>query len=179
MNRIQHICLLAEYNKRMNASLYGAAEKLSPDALRAHRGAFFGSILGTLNHLIVADTLWLARFTRHAAGHAALAPIQKLSLPTSLDQIICSEWQGLARRRSLLDQIIIDWSKSLLEIDLEQVLVYTTIKGVRAQKNFYSLVMHFFNHQTHHRGQTSTLLMQAGIDIGVTDLLVMVPDECL
>jgi uncharacterized damage-inducible protein DinB len=47
------------------------------------------------------------------------------------------------------------------------------------QKNFFSLVMHFFNHQTHHRGQTSTLLMQAGIDIGVTDLLAMIPEECL
>lgn len=179
MNRTQLICLMADYNKRMNASIYEATGKLSPDALRAHRGAFFGSILGTLNHLIVTDTLWLTRFAGHPAGHPALEPIHALSLPTSLDQIICTELPSLAQRRSLLDQIIIDWSRSLLDIDLDQVLVYTNIKGMRAQKNFFSLVMHFFNHQTHHRGQSSTLLMQAGLDIGVTDLLVMIPEECL
>jgi uncharacterized damage-inducible protein DinB len=179
MNRTRHICLMAEYNKTMNTSIFDASGQLSRDALLAHRGAFFGSILGTLNHLIVTDTLWLSRFAGHPAGHGALEPIHTLSLPTRLDQIICTELQGLAQRRSLLDQIIIDWSRSLLDIDLEQVLVYTNIRGARAQKNFFSLVMHFFNHQTHHRGQTSTLLMQAGIDIGVTDLLAMIPDECL
>jgi len=179
MNRTQHICRMAEYNRQMNANVYEAAGKLSPDALRAHRGAFFGSILGTLNHLIVADTLWLSRFAGHPANHLALAPVHVLSVPTSLDQIICTELQGLAQRRNLLDQIIIDWSKSLLELDLEHILVYTNIKGLRAQKNFFSLVMHFFNHQTHHRGQTSTLLMQTSIDVGITDLLVLIPDECL
>jgi uncharacterized damage-inducible protein DinB len=179
MNRTQHICLMAEYNKRMNTNLYAAAEKLPLDALRAHRGAFFGSILGTLNHLIVTDTLWLTRFAGHPANHRALEPIHSLSVPTSLDQVIYTELEGLAQRRSLLDQIIIDWSRSLLELDLEHVLVYTNIEGVRAQKNFFSLAMHFFNHQTHHRGQTTTLLMQAGIDVGITDLLVVIPEECL
>lgn len=179
MNRTRHICMMADYNRRMNAGIYEAAAKLSADALRAHRGAYFGSILGTLNHLIVTDTLWLARFARHPASHQALEPIHALSVPTSLDQIICTDLSSLSQRRSLLDQIIIDWSRSLLDIDLESVLVYTNIAGMRAQKNFFSLVMHFFNHQTHHRGQTGTLLMQAGIDVGITDLLVMIPDECL
>ena len=179
MTRTQHNCLMAEYNKRMKANIYEASAKLPVDALRAHRGAFFGSILGTLNHLIVTDTLWLTRFAGHPASHTALDPVQMLSVPTSLDQIISSDMQSLAQRRSLLDQIIIDWSKSLLELDLEHVLVYTNIKGLRAQKNFFSLVMHFFNHQTHHRGQTSTLLMQSSIDIGITDLLILIPDECL
>ncbi|MES2625711.1 MAG: DinB family protein [Pseudomonadota bacterium] len=179
MNRTGYVCLMAEYNKRMNTRIYDAAGRLSADALGAHRGAFFGSILGTLNHLIVADTIWLKRFALHPADHVALAPIHALSLPTSLDQVVCNELESLAQRRSLLDQIIIDWSKSVVEIDLDHILVYGTLKGLRAQKNFFSLLMHFFNHQTHHRGQTSTLLMQASIDIGVTDLMQLIPDECL
>src|SRR5687768_2519038 len=125
MNRTQHICLMAEYNKRMNANLYAAAQRLPLDALRAHRGAFFGSILGTLNHLIVTDTLWLTRFAAHPANHRALDPIHSLSVPKRLDQVIYTELEGLTQRRSLLDQIIIDWSRSLLELDLEHVLVYT------------------------------------------------------
>ena len=63
--------------------------------------------------------------------------------------------------------------------DLDHVLVYANTKGVAAQWNFFSLVMHFFNHQTHHRGQATTLLSQAGIDVGVTDLLMLIPnDDC-
>ena len=53
------------------------------------------------------------------------------------------------------------------------------MKGIAAQKNFFSLVMHFFNHQIHHRGQATTLLYQAGVDVGVTDLLVLIPNETM
>lgn len=51
------------------------------------------------------------------------------------------------------------------------------MKGVVSDKDFYSLVMHFFNHQTHHRGQVTTLLSQAGVDVGDTDLVVLIPSE--
>lgn len=63
------------------------------------------------------------------------------------------------------------------EEDLDFVLAYTNMKGQDAQKNYFSLVMHFFNHQTHHRGQATTLLTQANVDMGITDLLAIIPDE--
>lgn len=177
MNRIDHIGLMAAYNTWMNRKLYDAAGRLTEDELSANRGAFFGSIIGTLNHLVVADTIWLKRFATHPSCHAALEPIRPLPSPVSLDQILYPHIQSLSEYRNLLDGVIGDWANSLTEADLDHVLRYNSMKGVAANKRFFSLVMHFFNHQTHHRGQATTLFSQLGVDVGVTDLLVLVPDE--
>ncbi|MGA4492667.1 DinB family protein [Vreelandella venusta] len=83
----------------------------------------------------------------------------------------------LSEHRRWLDQRIIDWVAELSDGDLDVVLSYRNSKGIPANKRYSSLVLHFFNHQTHHRGQVSTLLSQAGVDIGVTDLLVQIPEE--
>ena len=77
----------------------------------------------------------------------------------------------------MLDGVIERWVKSLTDSDLSQVLCYTTSKGARVCKRFSGLVLHFFNHQTHHRGQVTTLLSQFGKDVGVTDLLALLPIE--
>jgi len=177
MNRIDHICLMAEYNEWMNAKLYEAAKRLPDEELSANRKAFFGSILGTLNHLIVGDTIWLKRFSTHPANYSALAVIKNLPVPTSLDQTIFTDIQSLSEHRKLLDQTIRDWARSITDRDLDFVLSYSNMKNVAAKRNFYSLVVHFFNHQTHHRGQATTLLSQAGADVGVTDMLMLIPDE--
>ncbi len=177
MNRIEHICLMAEYNEWMNAKLYEAAKGLPDEGLSADRKAFFGSILGTLNHLIVGDTIWLKRFSAHPANYSALAVIKNLAAPKSLDQTVFADIQSLSERRKLLDQTILDWAHSITERDLDFVLNYSNMKSIAAKRNFYSLVVHFFNHQTHHRGQATTLLSQAGVDPGVTDLLMLIPDE--
>ena len=79
-------------------------------------------------------------------------------------------------RRLRLDAIIDAMAAELRPADLEQVLVYRNTRGQAFRKYFGSLLLHVFNHQTHHRGQASTLLTQAGVDIGVTDLLVLIPD---
>ncbi len=73
--------------------------------------------------------------------------------------------------------IVTEWAGALAETDLDHPLHYANMKGATTARNFFSLVMHFFNHQTHHRGQVTTLLSQTGIDIGVTDLLALIPDE--
>lgn len=177
MNRIDHIGLMAAYNAWMNRKLYDAAGRLTEEELSANRGAFFGSIIGTLNHLVVADTIWLKRFATHPSHHAALEPIRPLPNPVSLDQILYPDIQSLSEQRNLLDSVISDWAASLVEADLDHVLHYNSMKGVAADKRFYGLVMHFLNHQTHHRGQATTLLSQLGVDVGVTDLLVLIPDE--
>ena len=168
---------MAAYNEWMNAKLYEAAAKLTPEALSRDRGAFFGSILGTLNHLVVGDTIWLKRFADHPARPAALEPIRPLPHPTALNQVLFTELPGLAERRKLIDAAINAWAAALTPADLDHVLHYANTKGVKSQKRFSSLVTHFFNHQTHHRGQATTLLFQAGQDVGTTDLLALIPNE--
>lgn len=95
----------------------------------------------------------------------------------SLDQILFDELSTLSEQRIWLDRQIINWVAELSEGDLDFVLGYHNTKGVPANKRYSSLVLHFFNHQTHHRGQVSTLLSRAGVGIGVTDLLAQIPEE--
>lgn len=174
MNRTQQIALMATYNQWMNQKVYEAARSLSDEDLLADRRAFFGSIFGTLNHLVLGDIVWLKRFARHPAGHSALAPLSTLDVPSRLDQLAFSDIRELSARREWLDQIIIDWAQALSESDLDQQLHYRNMAGTATSKNFYSLLVHFFNHQTHHRGQVTTLLTQAGRDVGDTDLIGLV-----
>ncbi|WP_339548205.1 DinB family protein [Pseudomonas sp. RA_35y_Pfl2_P32] len=176
MTRTRHIHLLATYNQWMNTKLYEAASSLSDEALCVDRKAFFGSILGTLNHLVAGDTVWLQRFATHPANYLTLGPIRQLPVQR-LDQLLFPDIRKLSAHRVWLDQQIVQWSGSIAESDLDHTLHYTSMKGVPADKNFYGLLTHFFNHQTHHRGQVTTLLSQAGVDIGDTDLVVLIPSE--
>lgn len=167
---------MAEYNAWMNAKVYEAAGKLPADALAQQRGAFFGSILGTLNHLLVADTIWLKRFAMHPSHFAALEPVRALAMPERLDTMLFAGLEEMTLYRVWLDGVITSLADTLTDADLVSTLHYTNTKGAPFAKPLAGVLMHFFNHQTHHRGQVSTLLTQAGVDIGVTDLLVLAPD---
>ena len=172
-----HVVLMAAYNEWMNVKLYEAAGKLPSQELVSDKKAFFHSISGTLNHILVADTIWLKRFAKHPSHHLALDSVRKLKTPLSLDELLFTDFGELFHQRKWLDRIIKDWAMELTGEDLSYALLYTNMKGIKAKKNFFSLIMHFFNHQTHHRGQVTTLLSQNGIDIGVTDLLALIPSE--
>lgn len=177
MKRTEHLCLMARYNQWMNAKLYQAAMILPEAQIVLDRQAFFGSILGTLNHLLAGDTIWLKRFARHPAQPLALAPLQQVALPQDLKTLLFPDLRGLWQQRQWLDQLILDFSQSLSDADLDSSLHYTNTKGVVAERDFHALLVHFFNHQTHHRGQASTLLTQAGVDVGDTDLLMLIPSK--
>lgn len=177
MNRADHIRLMASYNEWMNTKLYDVAKSLHAEELIADKKAFFRSILGTLNHVAVGDTIWLKRFANHPAGYAALEPVKSLPSPSSLDQILFADMQGLSDYRKTLDRMITEWAQSIQEEDLDHVLSYVTTTGLLSRRHFFSLAMHFFNHQTHHRGQATTLLSQAGADVGETDLFALIPNE--
>ncbi|SMC16214.1 Uncharacterized damage-inducible protein DinB (forms a four-helix bundle) [Andreprevotia lacus DSM 23236] len=177
MSQLEQFALLARYNAWMNAKLIDAARQLPAGALTQERGAFFGSILGTLNHLIVADTIWLKRFTHHPAGFAALASVAALPTPDGLNDIPCADLDSYIARRSVLDDALSGMVAALQPADLDVVLDYKNFKGIAMRKAFAPLLLHVFNHQTHHRGQASTLFFQAGVDIGVTDLPMLIPDE--
>lgn len=174
VNRIEHIALMATYNQWMNRKVYDAASTLTHAQLTLDRQAFFGSILGTLNHLMLGDTVWLKRFAEHPAHFAALAPLNGIATPGDLKQLAFANLAELSAHRAWLDQLIIDWANSLHESHLDQRLRYHNMRGVAAEKPFFGLLVHFFNHQAHHRGQVTTLLSQAGVDVGITDLLALI-----
>lgn len=172
-----HFELLSLYNQKMNANIYQAAGHLPHEDLVENRGAFFGSILGTLNHIVVGDTVWLQRFSTHPTSQHCLREVAELPSPSRLDHIVFDNLGDLKEHRTWLDLQIINWLAALSCADLDSVFSFHSMKGIPSSKRFSSVIFHFFNHQTHHRGQVSTLLAQAGVDIGVTDLLVMVPED--
>ena len=176
MSQKQHFLLLARYNAWMNSTLYGVAERLSPAALTLDRGAYFSSILGTLNHLAVGDIIWLKRFAEHPACSDLRHALSDIEHPAALNASLFDTLGPLHALRTRLDQQISLWVEGLTEPDLEHVLAYRNMQGIPARRLYASLMLHFFNHQTHHRGQLSTLLLQAGQDIGVTDLLALIGD---
>ncbi|PSB02070.1 DinB family protein [Merismopedia glauca] len=176
MNLLPQIQLLSQYNRWMNQKVYQAASGLNEDVLIADKGAFFGSMLGTLNHILVADIIWLKRFSTHPTHHPILDSIRQTPQPKALNQILYSHFYELTNARHDLDELIILWCQELAETDLDVKLTYQSMKGETGIREFGSLVLHFFNHQSHHRGQVTTLLSQAGVDVGVTDLLVIIPN---
>jgi uncharacterized damage-inducible protein DinB len=173
----EQVVLMASYNEWMNTKIYEAAAKLTSQELAANRKAFFGSLLGTLNHIVVADIIWLKRFATHPSHHQALDLVRHMPQPLALDQVLFDNLAELSNGRKQLDDTIKQWAASLTDLDLNHPLRYANMKGIVAEKRFSTLILHFFNHQTHHRGQATTLLYQAGQDLGVTDLLMLIPNE--
>ena len=175
MSGLDHFRLMAPYNAWMNTKIYDAAERLTPDELIRDRGAFFGSIIGTLNHLVAADLIWLGRL----AGHPPLSgriDLSGLPQPTSIRLIVSNDLSELRPIRERIDRLFVGFIDSLTEADVSGVFDYRRTDGTPHHKLLSSVLSHVFNHQTHHRGQVTTLLTQAGIDVGVTDLLALLPD---
>jgi uncharacterized damage-inducible protein DinB len=156
----RHARTLAAYNRWMNRRLYECCAAL-PDAERKRdAGAFFKSIHGTLNHLLLADRIWLGRFF----GEPFPA--------RSLDQELYADFGELRAQREITDGVIAAWTDTLAEAALAADLAYTSMANPQPRRHpLWFAVAHFFNHQTHHRGQLTTLLVQRGIDPGVTDLI--------
>lgn len=176
MSQKNNFELLAKYNQWINSRFYQAAEQLSQEELDQNRGAYFGSISGTFNHILVGDILWLKRFANHPVNFTSLDALRNFETPPSLDQQLYKNFKELQKVRRQIDEMIRSLCGQIQETDLEHKLSYSNSKGLPFQKNFGSLLQHLFNHQTHHRGQASTLLTQQGIDVGVTDLLMKIPD---
>ena len=174
---LDHFGLLAGYNRWMNENLHRAAGLLPDDALDAPSGAFFGSILGTLNHLVVADTIWLKRFAASdgAGRWSALQPLAAVAMPARLDARPSAGLGQWWSQRQVLDAAIVDWIGQLRADDLHAVVAYASMRGEPHRRQLSHLLLHLFNHQAHHRGQATTLFSQCGVDPGATDLLLRIP----
>jgi PhzF family phenazine biosynthesis protein len=176
VSRIDYVRRMATYNQWMNSRLYAACASLPAAELAADRKAFFGSVIGTLNHLANGDIIWLKRFATHPALGALLAEVTALPSPASLGALHTADLAQLRALRERLDAAILDMAEALAEPGLDHLLAWTNSRGLASHKNFFEVLMHFFNHQTHHRGQVTTLLSQQGVDMGATDLLLLVPE---
>ena len=162
-----HVKTLARYNAWQNHSLYSAASSLSDEDRREDRGAFFGSIQKTLTHILWADQLWFSRFT-------AAPPPRAGSIPESSTMV--EDWETLVAERRKMDAAIEDWAAALDEATLSATLTwYSGAMGREITKPNWVLFTHFFNHQTHHRGQVHAMLTAAGASPEDTDLPFM-PD---
>lgn len=162
MNHSSYYTTMANYNRWMNQKLYAVCAEI-PDAKRKEDlGAFFKSIYGTLNHILIGDLVWMGRFTNQ-------------SFVMQLDRELYEDFDELKQKRAEVDQEILDWTEHLSPDWLDAPFTYTSITApVKSHtRPAWLLVTHFFNHQTHHRGQLTTLLSQLGYDPGVTDLPYM------
>ena len=147
----QHFRMFAAYNKWANGRVYDAASQLSDDEFERNTGAFFKSMMGTLNHLVVADRIWMKRFT--GEGDA----------PTTLDAIISRDFARLRALRMAEDERIIKWIGALTAKDLSGRFTYTTLSDMRTvSQRLAPALDHVFNHQTHHRGQAHMILTVLG-----------------
>ena len=155
-----HFAELARYNQWCNRRLYEAAATLPDTDYRADRGAFFKSMHGTLNHMLVADRVWMQRFTGQGMA------------PDRLDAILHDDLAGLRDAREAEDFRIIDYVDGLDEAALAGSIRY---RRVSTPEEFVQALTpalaHFFNHQTHHRGQAHTILCGFGHRDLVLDLL--------
>ncbi len=175
-SRRDYVRKMSAYNTWMNDKVYATAGRLPDSEIVADRKAFFGSILATLNHIAIADTIWLQRFARHPAGYAMLDVVLELPVRSNLAEQPYGDLASLREHRRFLDGVIEQWVGAVTDEDLDHVLTYANTKGVVSSRPFFFLLMHFFNHQTHHRGQVTTLLMQAGVDVGPTDLAIIIEE---
>jgi uncharacterized damage-inducible protein DinB len=142
------------------SKLYDVCADIPDLERKSDRGAFFRSIDGTLNHILIGDLIWLGRFTQQP-------------FLAKLDKELYSDFSELRAERERLDLVMIDWSKNLTPSWLNQMLTYTNSSGFTRTLPHWLLTTHMFNHQTHHRGQLTTVLNQMGYEAGVTDLPAM------
>jgi uncharacterized damage-inducible protein DinB len=155
---------MARYNRWQNRNLYGVADALTDDERRGERGAFFGSIHKTLSHLLWGDRIWMSRF--------ADFPPPEGGIPQSVS--LYPDWAELQQARSAVDDAIVAWADRLEPDWLERDLVWFSKAANRElSQPRWVLVSHFFNHQTHHRGQVHCMLTQSGGKPGDTDLFLM------
>ena len=169
---IEHYRAMARYNRWMNERLYALAGKLTDEERRRDLGAFFGSLHKTLGHILLADRLWLGRFTGDPARFASKDALGRVLDVKSLDQALYADFARLTAERERTDDHIDVLVAGLTEEGLAGPLKYAR-GGVPQEHPLYFALSHFFNHQTHHRGQATTLLSQLGHDPGVTDLIAL------
>jgi uncharacterized damage-inducible protein DinB len=145
---LAHFRQCAAYNRGANERVYAACGRLADDDRRRHLGSFFGSIHATLNHIMLGDRIWMARFRGQ-------------TLPsTGLDAILYDDFADLTQARANEDAGIERFFAGLDAAFLDRPITYVNNEGRRFSDPVTVILPHFFNHQTHHRGQIHAMLTQ-------------------
>jgi uncharacterized damage-inducible protein DinB len=163
----EHVRTFARYGAWQNASLTAAADGLSAAERAADRGAFFGSIQATLNHLLWADRIWMHRLagTRKPQAHAIADSPRETE-----------DWPDYMAQRKAMDATTLEWAEALRPGDLAGDLTWQSVAaGREIAKPLWFVVAHMFNHGTHHRGQVHAMLTAAGARPDDTDLFLLPP----
>ncbi|AZO48127.1 MAG: damage-inducible protein DinB [Mesorhizobium sp.] len=162
----QHFMMFAAYNQWANGRIYDAAADLDDAEFERDVGAFFGSMMGTLNHLLVADRVWMKRFS--GEGDA----------PASIDRIVHRALSVLRLAREAEDKRIISWIDGMSEKALAGRFSYMTLSDMRTiSQRLAPALSHFFNHQTHHRGHAHMILTVLGRPSVPLDLVLFQRSE--
>ena len=164
----RYVQTMARYNRWQNTQLVPVLESMPMEELTKDRASFFGGILATANHLLWGDTLWMSRF-----DPSVDAP--KGGIDTSVTLHATSASWGADRFR--MDGKICFWADGLRALDLKGCIRwYSRAAGREMTSSYETAIMHFFNHQTHHRGQLHAMLTSAGQKAPVSDLILMPED---
>lgn len=156
---------MARYNRWQNQSIYSAAGRLEDQQRRRDCGAFFGSLHGTLSHVLFADQIWMHRFAGTPAPRV-----------TTIAESVTAfaDWAQMAQERADFDEVIIDWTDRMDTAWLDGDLAWQSgALGRTVSRPKWMLVAHMFNHQTHHRGQAHCMLTQLGVKPDATDVPFM------
>lgn len=157
---LQHFKMFAHYNRWANALVHAEAAKLTREEFNQKTGAFFGSMMGTLNHLLVTDRIWLHRFTGEGPA------------PKSLNEILFTEFEPLDAARKAEDERIIGWVRALSEGAIQGNFTYTPMTSPQSvTQKLGPALAHLFNHQTHHRGHAHMILTTLGKPSLALDLI--------
>lgn len=163
-----YVRTMARYNSWQNAQLTPVLTSMSNAELTKNRGAFFGSILATANHLLWGDTIWMSRFDPSVEKPAVGIP------DSGAMHVTVGAWSAA---RFQLDGKIRFWAQGLRALDLKGDLHwYSGALERDVRKPIGECIAHMFNHQTHHRGQIHAMLTAAGAKAPVSDLFAM-PEE--
>lgn len=162
-----YVQLMAAYNAEMNRRLYAAAANLTDEQRRADRGAFWKSIHGSLVHLLWGDCQWMSRFDGW----------EKPAVPIKQSAEMIAAFDDLRAKRVKADADIEAWAGRVGHAWLAEDLVwFSGAAGREMRRSKGKLLVHFFNHQTHHRGQVHAMLTACGQQTGDTDLFLVVPE---
>ena len=159
---LEHLRMMARYNKWANGQLNTAVMNISHDAYMAKREAFFGSIHGGLNHILLIDRIWRGRVEGNP--HPA----------DRLDIIVTNSREAFLRERMAEDDILIDFTDSFDEKSLDEKVTYSSLIGFTGTDPRRLILAHMFNHATHHRGQIHALLTQVPADPPPLDLMIYI-----
>jgi uncharacterized damage-inducible protein DinB len=161
-----YVRVMATYNSEMNRRIYAGAAKLTDDQRRADLGLFWHSLHGTLCHLLWADRQWMSRLDGWPPN----------TIPNPQSPTLIEDFVELTAARVEADAKIEAFAARIDDAWLSEDLVWwsgAAKKEMRREKR--GLLVHFFNHQTHHRGQAHAALTMRGVDPGDTDLFLVVP----